>query len=328
MAATPDVIAERPVPHDALALDPEREVIRITGALRGQLRDRLHRRGFVLGVSGGVDSAVCAALCVRAVGAERVCALMMPERDASGEGTPRARTLLDTLGVRGHMHDISAPLESLGCYQRRDEAMRRVFPDYGPGWRSKLVIRGGASGAINHFNLVVRSPNGETFEKRLGLDAYLAIVAGTNFKQRLRKVMEYYHADRLNYAVVGTPNRLEYELGFFVKNGDGAADTKPIAHLYKSQVYALAEYLDIPGEIRTAPPSTDTYSLPQGQDEFYFALPYQAMDLALWAFNNRRSPQALASALAITTEHAEHVYHDIEMKRRAAAYLHAPPLLV
>ena len=59
-------------------------------------------------------------------------------------------------------------------------------------------------------------------------------------KQRTRKQIEYYHTDQLNYAVPGTPNRLEYDPGFLVRNGDGAADSKPIAHLYKSRVYPLA----------------------------------------------------------------------------------------
>ena len=79
------------------------------------------------------------------------------------------------------------------------------------------------------------------------------MVAAANFKQRVRKMMEYYYADLLQYAVAGTPNRLEYDQGFFVKNGDGAADVKPIAHLYKSQVYQLAAYLGVPEEIRRRP---------------------------------------------------------------------------
>ncbi len=93
----------------------------------------------------------------------------------------------------------------------------------------KLVIGGGAHGAINRFHVVARRPDGTLFERELGLNEYLTIVAATNFKQRIRKTLEYFHADRLNYAVVGTPNRLEYDQGFFVKNGDGAADVKPIA---------------------------------------------------------------------------------------------------
>jgi NAD+ synthase len=146
-------------------------------------------------------------------------------------------------------------------------------------------------------------------------------------KQRTRKQMEYYHADRLNYAVLGTPNRLEYDQGFFVKLGDGAADVKPIAHLYKSQVYQLAEFLGLPEEVRTRPPTTDTYSLPQGQDEFYFSLPYEAMDLCLYGKNHGVAAAEVAAAVGLTPPQVEHVFADIDRKRSTTRYLHLAPLL-
>ena len=176
--------------------------------------------------------------------------------------------------------------------------------------------------------MIVQSPSGEMFDKRLPIREYLQIVAATNYKQRVRKTVEYFHADRLNYAVVGTPNRLEYEQGFFVKNGDGAADLKPIAHLYKTQVYALARHLGLPDAVCNAAPTTDTYSLPQGQDEFYFSLPYQQMDVALWSHNHRVAPAELAKALGVDTQRAEHIYADIEAKQRTTRYLHTQGLLV
>ena len=157
---------------------------------------------------------------------------------------------------------------------------------------------------------------------RLPPAAYLQLVAATNFKQRMRKMIEYYHADRLNYAVAGTPNRLEYDQGFFVKQGDGAADVKPIAHLYKTQVYALAEYLGVPEEIRRRPPTTDTFSLPQTQEEFYFALPYDQMDLCLYAQNHGVAADEVAPRVGLTAEQVERVFRDIEAKRRATRYLH------
>src|SRR5260221_3517294 len=157
-------------------------------------------------------------------------------------------------------------------------------------------------------------------------DVYLGIVATTNMKQRTRKQLEYYHADRLQYAVAGTPNRLEYDQGFFVKNGDGAADVKPIAHLYKTQVYALAAHLGVPEEIRSRPPTTDTYSLEQTQEEFFFALPYDKMDLCLYARDRGIAPEDVAREVGITPEQVLRVFRDIDAKRKAARYLHEPPL--
>ncbi|OJV40576.1 NAD(+) synthase, partial [Hydrogenophaga sp. 70-12] len=229
---------------------------------------------------------------------------------------------------RYQVHDIAPALEALGCYQQRDEAIRRVVPAYGEGWKNKIVLAGGLEGGINFFKLVVQSPDGQQQSVRLPPREYLQIVAATNFKQRVRKTMEYFHADRLNYAVVGTPNRLEYDQGFFVKNGDGSADLKPIAHLYKTQVYAMARHLGLPEAICAAVPTTDTYTLPQGQDEFYFALPYAQMDLALWALEHGHTADELASALGMTPAQAQRVYDDIRAKRRATEYLTAAPALM
>lgn len=311
-----------------LDIDASSEVERISAQLRALIARSLRRRGAVVAISGGVDSGVCAALAVRALGPERVLALILPEDESSPESAIRARSLAAHLGIQPVEQDIGPTLEVIGCYRWRDEAIRRVLPDYGSGWRMKLAVSGGTEGRINHFRLIARSPDGASHEARLGLRDYLQIVAATSYKQRVRKNIEYFHADRCNYAVIGTPNRLEYDQGFFVKNGDGAADIKPIAHLYKSQIYAIAQFLQLPAEVATAPPTTDTYSLPQGQDEFYFALPYRQLDLALWALNHGIAPEPLAQVLGISADAARRVYDDIRAKRRATQYLHRRAMLL
>lgn len=313
---------------DVLRLDEASEVERISSRLREILRGKLRKRGLVVAMSGGIDSSVCAALATKALGAKLVFGLLLPERDSASDSTRRGELLAKHLGIEYQVHDIAPALEAIGCYRWRDAAIKKVFPEYGAGWKNKIVIAGGLQGGINYFKLVVQAPSGQVAERRLELAEYLQIVAATNFKQRLRKTMEYFHADRLNYAVVGTPNRLEYDQGFFVKNGDGAADLKPIAHLYKTQVYALARHLQLPPDICNAVPTTDTYSLAQGQDEFYFALPYAQMDLAVWALNHGVPAGELATALNISAEHAELIYRDIERKRATTHYLHARPYLV
>jgi len=311
-----------------LDLDCAAEITRIEQRLREVAAQALRRRGFVVAISGGIDSSVCAALAVRALGAERVLCLILPERDSDDDSAARARILVEHLGLRVVTTDIAPVLDAIGCYAARDQAVRAVLPDYDERWKMKLVIGGGAQGGINRFRVVARRPDGALFERELGLNEYLTIVAATNFKQRIRKTLEYFHADRLNYAVVGTPNRLEYDQGFFVKNGDGSADVKPIAHLYKSQVYALARALGLPERLCNAAPTTDTYSLEQGQDEFYFALPYRSMDLALWGLDHDVPAVELARVLGTDAAHAEAVYTDIRNKRRTTRYLHLPPQLV
>jgi NAD+ synthase len=311
-----------------LKIDPAAETARIAEAVRTQL-GALRKRGAVVGLSGGVDSSVVAALCARALGKDRVLAVFMPERDSSDEALLLGRMLADAIGIDAVTEDIAPALEAAGCYGRQDEAVRTLVPQYGAGWKCKLVLPSLLDGErLNVSRLVVQSPDGRTDSVRLTAQAYLQLVAATNFKQRMRKMMEYYHADRLNYAVAGTPNRLEYDQGFFVKQGDGAADFKPIAHLYKTQVYQLAEHLGIPRAIRERPPTTDTYSMPQTQEEFYFALPYDRMDLCLYAHNNGISAADAASGVGLSAEQVERVFRDIEAKRRATRYLHALPMLV
>jgi NAD+ synthase len=227
------------------------------------------------------------------------------------------------------VEDITPMLTAAGCYERRDAAIRTVLPEYGEGWKAKIVLPSLLGGSrYSLFSVVAESPEGERREARLTAEAYREVVAATSFKQRVRKMLEYHHADRLDYAVVGTPNRLEYDQGFFVKNGDGSADVKPIAHLYKTQVYQLSEHLGVPAEIRERLPTTDTYALEQSQEEFYFSVPFDKLDVCLYAWNQGLTAEAAAGATGLDVAVVERVYEDIERKRRAAAYLHAPPLLV
>ncbi|BAT58467.1 NH(3)-dependent NAD(+) synthetase [Variibacter gotjawalensis] len=311
-----------------LTLDAEAEIERIAAALREQLRD-MRKRGLVLGLSGGIDSSVSLALAVRAVGAKNVFCVFMPEADSDPESLRLGRLVADTFGVQAVVEDIGPSLRAMDCYERRDAAIREVVPEYGDGWASKIVIANSLEGsAFNISSLVVQDPQGKQQKLRMPPAVYLGIVAATNMKQRTRKQIEYYHGDRLNFAVIGTPNRLEYDQGFFVKNGDGAADVKPIAHLYKTQVYALAEHLGIPDEIRRRPPTTDTYSLAQTQEEFYFSLPYDRMDLCLYGLNNGLTADVTGMAAGLTAEQVERVWADIAAKRKATRYLHLGPRLV
>jgi NAD+ synthase len=319
----------RTVWPDVLVLPDPSETVRTVAAGLAREVHALRRRGAVVGLSGGVDSAVALGLCVQALGPRRVFAVMMPEADADPASLELAREVAEGWEVPYAVEDITATLAAVGCYRRRDEAVRRVIPEYGDGWTMKLVLPSVIdSDRYRLTSLVARAPDGRLETVRLPPREYLEVVAATSFKQRTRKMLEYFHADRLAYAVIGTPNRLEYDQGFFVKNGDGAADVKPIAHLYKSQVYQLAQALGVPGAIRRRPPTTDTFSLPQSQEEFYFSLPFASMDLCLYAVDHAIPPEAVAAALGLEVDQVERVFGDIGAKRRVSEYLHAAPRTV
>ncbi|WP_068459111.1 NAD(+) synthase [Hyphomicrobium sulfonivorans] len=322
-------VAHREFSRETLQLDAAVAVRAITQGISNQVLRRLRRRGAVIGLSGGIDSSVTAALCAAALGPQNVMAVLMPEKDSDPDSLRLGRLVAETYGIGHVVEDIAPTLSAAGCYLRRDGAIRELFPDFGSDWSCKVVLSNVLHG--NRYSLtklVVETPSGERREARMPIGVYQAVVAATNMKQRIRKQLEYYHADRLNYAVAGTPNRLEYDQGFFVKNGDGAADFKPIAHLYKSQVYQLAEELGIPAEIRQRPPTTDTWSMAQTQEEFYFALPYEQMDLCLYGLEHALTAEAVAQATGLTEEQVTLVWQDIEAKRKATRYLHEPPLLI
>jgi NAD+ synthase len=299
-------MSARTFSKESLRIDCAEQVRLISREIQ-RLLASFRRRGLIVGLSGGIDSSVTAALCVQAVGRERVFGLHMPDRHSAEDTLALSRSVASHFGFDSAEEEITGMLEAAGCYSRQEEAIRGVIPEYGAGWKSKLVLENIlANQGFNYFNLVVQAPDGTRLKRRLPLEAYLGIVAATNFKQRVRKMMEYYYADRLNYAVAGTPNRLEYDQGFFVKLGDGAADLKPIAHLYKTQVYQLAEC----------------------QEEFFFSLPHDQLDLCLYAKNHALPAATAAAVVGLTPEQVERVYQDIDTKRAATRYLHLKPQLV
>ena len=314
--------------EELLKIDPEKETENIIKTLRTGLSKSLRKRGAVVGISGGIDSSVVLALCAKAFGPDKVIGIMLPEKESSKDNFVLARKLTKTYGVNYIIEDITGSLEGFACYRRRDEAIKRVFPDYDSSYKAKIILpeKSTENDSINLFHLLVISPEGSTKKIRLPLSEYLEIVAASNFKQRARMNMLYYHAEIRNYAVIGTANKNEHEQGFFVKYGDGGADIKPIAHLFKSQVFQLAEYLGIPEEIISRVPTTDTYSAEQTQEEFFFRLPFDILDKIWIGWEKGMSVNEISEDIKFDDKQVENVINDIKNKKRTTEYLRMNPL--
>lgn len=313
---------------DVLKINPQVMTETLVQQLQRDVRQKLRRSGAVVGISGGVDSSVVLALCVRAFGAKRVVGVMMPEKDSSVSSLTRARLVASQFGVETVVEDMTGALVGFGCYERRDAAIKRVFPEYAPSYKAKISLPPDVlnSDALNVFNLTIISPEGEEQSKRLDVRELLQIVAASNFKQRSRMAMLYYHAESRNYAVIGTPNKNEHDQGFFVKWGDGGYDVAPIRHLYKTQVYQLAAYLGVPQEICEATPTTDTYSAHSSQEEFFFRLPFSVMDVLMYAQEHGVAAEVAAQELELTEVQVQRAYADFARKRRATQYLRTLPI--
>jgi len=321
----------KPFSKDVLRFENEEEEInRISERLKHDLLIKIKRKGAVIGISGGVDSSLTLALAVNALGSKKVVGILLPEKDSSDDSKAFALKLAKKFNVQIIEENITDALNGFDCYKRRDEAVMRVFPEYNPD-NHKMKIGINKSG-LNQllppvFTLTIIDSIGNEKHKILPSKEYLQIVAASNFKQRSRMSMLYYHAERLHFIVVGTANKHELEQGFFVKSGDGSADIMPIAHLYKSQVYQLAEYMGIPDEILNRIPTSDTYSAEQTQEEFFFQLPYFEMDLIWYAMEHEINPEEVSKVLNKTTDEIIHIYSNLSRKRRTTEFLRMSPIL-
>ncbi len=317
---------------NVIDIDSGAETDRIVAFLQRNVRREMKRRGAVVGISGGIDSAVVLALSVRAFGARNVTAVMMPDRDSDPISERLARALAARYGVEPLLEDITAALEGFDCYRRRDDAIRRVFPEFdaAKGYKSKIVLPQDLleAGTFNVYSVTVVAPDGREETRPLGAREMLEITAASNLKQRSRMSVLYFHAEARQFAVIGTSNKNEHAQGFFVKHGDGGVDIQAIAHLFKTQVYQLSRHLDVPVSIQQRTPTTDTYSAPCDQQEFFFRLPFATLDPIWFARENRIPVPEVARGMGLPEVQVQRVYDDIAGKQSTTEYLRlSPPIL-
>jgi NAD+ synthase len=314
---------------NALNLDPATETDRIVRFLQQNVRQTMRRVGGVVGISGGIDSAVVLALAVRAFGPKQVVAVMMPDQDSDPISETLARELAAKFGVEPHLENLTRALDGFDCYRRRDDAIRRVFPEYdaAKGYKAKIVLPQDLldGGTLNVFSVTIITPEGREESRALPPRELLEIIAATNLKQRSRMSTLYFHAEARQFAVIGTANKNEHAQGFFVKYGDGGVDIQPIAHLFKTQIYQLARHLGVPKAIQERTPTTDTYSAPCDQQEFFFRLPFAIVDLLWFAQEHKVPLSEVAAVMGLQEAQIQRVYDDLQRKQRTTQFLRMQP---
>ncbi len=312
--------------RESLEIDYVKETERITRFIRQQTL-AMRREGAVVGLSGGIDSALSAELCVRALGREKVFGLILPERESNPASREYAIKHSEKLGIRAEVIDISPTLEAIGTYVKRDEIIKKVFPEFDLSFKLKLSLPPDllAKDALNIFSLTVEDGRGHRKSVRLNKDALHGIMAATNTKQRTRMLYLYGLAEKMGCLVCGTTNRSELLQGYFVRYGDGGVDIEPIAHLYKMQVYQLARHLGVIKEIIERPPSPDTFSLETSDEEFYFRMPYEVLDLLLYAWEHKVTPGETGAVLGLQENQVVRAFRDFQAKFLATRHLRQMP---
>ena len=311
-----------------LDVDVEAEAERISAFIGEQALRFYRRKGVVVGLSGGVDSALVAALCVRAFGPERVLGVVLPERESAPQSEPYAREQADALGIACERVDLTPILTAWGVYEAKERVIARLCPDFDPSSDvTKMSLPGGLleREGLNVFSLTVQKPDGRKVTRRLGPEDFREISSAQNMKQRSRMTQLYRFAESRHYVVAGTTNRAELEQGFFVKFGDGGVDLEPVAHLYKTQVFALARHTGVVESILAREPSPDTWSAGVGDVEFFFRMPIEVLDLLLYAAAHGVPTADVARALGLAIEQVDRAFRDIASKRRATWHLRSMP---
>ena len=312
-----------------LALDCKKETYRVCRFIKEQVR-KLRRDGAVIGLSGGIDSALCAALCVEALGKDKVYGLILPEKESSPISAEYAEKHARDMGIRYETVDITPTLEAFGTYDKRDEVIKEVVPDYRSNWKFKIALPADLleKDAFNFFTLKLDDGTGNTTTTRLNNDGLRGIVAATDTKQRTRMMHLYYYAEKQNGLVCGTTNKSETIQGFFVKYGDGGVDIEPIGHLYKTQVYQLSAYLSVIEEIMERAPSPDTFSFEVTDEEFYFRMPYDKLDLLLYSWEHKVDLSDVCGVMGLEEDQVKRAFRDFSSKYRVTEHLRQLPAAI
>ena len=303
----------------------EESVNSICDFIKNEISTKFKKNGAVIGISGGIDSAVTAALCIRAIGSEKVLGLIMPEKESEPKSQILAKQFADNYNIKTEIIDISYILDSFGVYENKEKIVKEKFPNFNNDCKYRLVVPPKFENTVGIPYLDILDEKNKQHKLKISSFEFLALTAATSIKHRVRMTMLYYHSEKNNFAVVGTTNKSEYLQGYFVKYGDGGSDIEPITNLYKSQIYQLGKFLNIPKEILLKDASPDVWSFTTNDEEFFYSVPYETVDLILYARENNLTVKEIQKFSNLSEENIENLLRLQNQKQNKSQHMREIP---
>jgi len=303
----------------------EKTINSIENFVKDEISKKFQKQGAIIGISGGIDSAVMAAICAKSIGSEQILGLIMPEKESDSTSQIFAKRLAEKFQIETKVIDITSILESFEVYKIKEQIVKEKFPDFNNNCKYRVAVPSKFSSSIGIPFLEILDNENKKHQFKISLSEFLTLTAASSIKHRVRMTMLYYYAEKNNFCVVGTTNKSEFLQGYFVKYGDGGTDIEPLTNLYKSQIYQIGQFLEIPHEILNNDPSPDIWSFSTSDEEFFYSVPYHIVDLILYARENNISKSEIQKISNLSLEQIENLIRFQNQKQIKSQHMREIP---
>jgi len=292
--------------------------------LQGEISVKSQKSGAIVGLSGGIDSTVTMALCAKALGSEKTLGLTMFEKESSPSNKDLINEIAQNYDIKIENIDITPILDSFGVYSYREKIVKKKFPDFNSNCKYRVVVPPNFS-SIGIPYLEILDEENQNHKIKISSSDFLTLTSATSIKHRVRMTLLYFHAEKNNLSVVGTTNKSEYLQGYFVKYGDGGSDIEPLVNLYKSQIYQIGNFLNVPEDILNNDASPDVWSYSTTDEEFFYTVPYEIVDLILYAREKKLSIVEIKKLSNLPEEKIQNLLRFQDIKQRKSQHMRDLP---
>jgi len=302
----------------------EKSVEEISTFLHDEIFEKFHKQGAIIGLSGGIDSTVTMELCVKALGPEKILGLTMFEKESNENNKSLIDKISKNHDIKIENIDITTILDSYGVYSNREEIVKNYFPNFNSDCKYRVVVPPNFN-SIGMPYLEVLDDKNKQHKLKITSSDFLSLTAATSIKHRVRMSLLYYHAEKNNLSVVGTTNKSEFLQGYFVKYGDGGSDIEPLVNFYKSQVYQIGDFLNIDNDIMINAASPDVWSYSTTDEEFFYTVPYNIVDLILYSRLNNLSVSEIQQLSNLSEEKIQSLIKFQNIKEEKSKHMRELP---